>query len=225
MLLPVAPAKINTKINGSNKTMTLINDGEINLLKKAGLKEIDFDVLLPRVEYPFAVYPMVKGIDGKEKKKFVDGKVYLDEIERLFDSKEPFYFKLIRYLPSDRMFDSTEIKVSIEDYSISEEASEGIDIIVSLSLKEYRDFVTDTGNLSKEDEKVLLEIKKKREAGSSPEPKGVPKTYKVVKNDSLWGIAQKYYGDGSKYMIIANSNSIANPNLIRVGQVLTIPVL
>ena len=48
----------------------------------------------------------------------------------------------------------------------------------------------------------------------------------VVKNDNLWNIAKKKYGDGSKWIKIwnVNINKIANPNLIFTGQVLDIPV-
>ena len=55
-LLPVAPQKLQLKIKGVNKTYTLINDGEINVLKTPGLTDIEFDALLPNVKYPFAVY-------------------------------------------------------------------------------------------------------------------------------------------------------------------------
>ena len=48
--LPVAPGALNLKIRGANKTLTLINDGEINLLKIPGLTEINFDFLLPMSE-------------------------------------------------------------------------------------------------------------------------------------------------------------------------------
>ena len=57
MLYPIALEQIQLKINNKNKTLTLINEGEINILKKAGLTEISFDLLLPNVKYPFAVYP------------------------------------------------------------------------------------------------------------------------------------------------------------------------
>ena len=51
-LLPVAPQKLQLKIKGANKTYTLINDGEINVLKTPGLTDIEFDALLPNVKYP-----------------------------------------------------------------------------------------------------------------------------------------------------------------------------
>ena len=45
----------------------------------------------------------------------------------------------------------------------------------------------------------------------------------VVKGDTLWAIAQKYYGNGSRYPEIAKANNISNPNIINVGQKLLIP--
>jgi LysM repeat protein len=47
--------------------------------------------------------------------------------------------------------------------------------------------------------------------------------YTVVSGDTLWAIAERFYGDGSKYPQIASANGIANPDLIMVGQELTIP--
>ena len=45
----------------------------------------------------------------------------------------------------------------------------------------------------------------------------------VVKGDTLWAIAQRYYGNGSRYPEIAKANNISNPNVINVGQKLLIP--
>lgn len=45
----------------------------------------------------------------------------------------------------------------------------------------------------------------------------------VVKGDTLWAIAQKYYGNGSRYPEIAKANNISNPDVISVGQKLLIP--
>ena len=55
-LLPVAPEKIQVKIKNQNKTLNLINEGEVNLLKTAGLTEVEFEFMIPQVRYPFAVY-------------------------------------------------------------------------------------------------------------------------------------------------------------------------
>lgn len=47
--------------------------------------------------------------------------------------------------------------------------------------------------------------------------------YTVVKGDSLWKIAQKFYGNGNRYPEIARANNISNPNIIHAGQKLLIP--
>ncbi|MGA8713668.1 MAG: LysM peptidoglycan-binding domain-containing protein, partial [Roseiarcus sp.] len=50
-------------------------------------------------------------------------------------------------------------------------------------------------------------------------------THHVERGHTLWGISQKYYGDGSRYQIIfaANTNHIRNPNLIYPGQLFVVP--
>jgi nucleoid-associated protein YgaU len=50
-------------------------------------------------------------------------------------------------------------------------------------------------------------------------------THHVDLGNTLWGISQKYYGDGSHYEAIfaANSGQIRNPNLIYPGQVFVVP--
>ena len=40
--IPIPPEKIDLKISGNNKTLTLINDGEINILKNPVCDRIKF---------------------------------------------------------------------------------------------------------------------------------------------------------------------------------------
>lgn len=46
--------------------------------------------------------------------------------------------------------------------------------------------------------------------------------YVVKRGDTLWAIARKYLGSGTKYPQIAQENGIKNPNLIYPGQVFRI---
>lgn len=48
-------------------------------------------------------------------------------------------------------------------------------------------------------------------------------TYTVVKGDCLWDIAVRAYGDGYKWVEIAEANNLENPNVIHAGNVLTLP--
>lgn len=135
MLMPVTPSKIQMAIDNQNKTITLINDGEINLLKTAGLTTIKFTLLIPQVSYPFARY----GGSG-----FISAETYLNYFEQLKTAKEPFQFIVSRCLPTGKLLFDTNITVSLEDYTITEEAKNGFDLEVSISLKQYKHFATKT---------------------------------------------------------------------------------
>ena len=50
-----------------------------------------------------------------------------------------------------------------------------------------------------------------------------PTSVSVAKGDSLWSIAEKYYGSGYNWVDIASANKIADVNLIAEGQTLTLP--
>jgi LysM repeat protein len=61
------------------------------------------------------------------------------------------------------------------------------------------------------------------EPASEPAPEPAARTYTVVSGDTLWAIAERFYGDGSKYQVIADASGVPDPDLIHPGQVLTIP--
>ena len=48
-------------------------------------------------------------------------------------------------------------------------------------------------------------------------------THKVVKEETLWLIAEKYFGSGYNWVDIATANNLSNPNYIEIDQELTIP--
>ena len=213
MHLPVAPGKMDIKIKNQNKTLNLINEGEVNMLKKVGLTEISFDLLLPNKPYPFAEYQ-----DG-----FRPAGSYLEELEKLKTSQKPFKFKVIRKFPDGRLIFPTNMKVSLEEYTIVEDAKEAFDVIVSVKLKQYRDYGPKSVKVKKTKSKVSG-VKKSRQTTNSPKPKKAM-TYKVKKGDCLWKIAKKYYGQGGNWQKIfaANKGKISNPNLIYPGQEFVIP--
>lgn len=214
-LLPIAPSKLTVKINSANKTVTLIDEGQINLLKKAELTDLEFECRIPQEPFPFAVY----------KSGFKGADYFLDYFEALKTDQKPFQFIVCRTRPTGKKLFDTNMKVSMEDYKITEDAKEGFDLIVDIKLKQWRDYGTKTVNISFDMEKPRASIEPQRETGASPAPSEA-QTYTVVKGDCLWNIAKKFYGNGSKYSVIYNANRSViggNPNLIYPGQVLTIP--
>lgn len=56
-----------------------------------------------------------------------------------------------------------------------------------------------------------------------PAPAPTARTYTVASKDTLWAISKQFYGEGGNYQRIADANGIKDPDLIYLGQVLTIP--
>ena len=50
------------------------------------------------------------------------------------------------------------------------------------------------------------------------------KTYTVESGDTLWSIAQRYYGNGAKYPLIMQANNLTDTFRLRIGMVLIIPI-
>lgn len=201
--LPVSPSKLTLKINNKNKTLDLMDLGEINIIKKVGLTDISFEVLLPSKEYSFAVY------DGNG---FKEPKYYLEKLKSLKKDNKPFRLNISRFSPVGDYLFSNYMKVSLERYSIVEEAENGMDIMVSIELKEYKSYSTKIYQIVPEQNKL-----KKENQRPSKDP---AKSYTVKAGDTLWGICKKQLGDGSQYAAVAQLNHIKNPNLILPGQIL-----
>jgi LysM repeat protein len=213
VLMPITPSKVKVKINNQNETLTLINGEEINILKEPGLTDVSFDLLLPQVSYPFTN-------GGAQSADY-----YLSLFERLKTSKQPFQFILNRSMPTGRRLFYTNLTVGMEDYQITDDAEEGFDITVTVSLKQYRHYGTKTVTIQPaptpaETPTATVE-QPQRETSQAPQQA----TYTVKSGDCLWNIAKKYLGDGSRYNEIyeLNKDKITNPNLIYPNQVLTLP--
>lgn len=53
----------------------------------------------------------------------------------------------------------------------------------------------------------------------------LPGKYTIKEGDTLFKVAENYYKDGYKYTEIIKENKLENPDMVEVGQVLTIPKL
>lgn len=164
--LPIPPSSIETKINNKNETITLINDGEVSILKNAGLTEFTFDILLPQVQYPFASYP-----NGFKRASY-----YLEHLEKLKLNKKPFQFIISRVTPNGKLLFDTNFKVSLEEYTIKEEAENGFDIVVSISLKQYREYSTKEVKITIKQDRPKPVVKPKPTRPDSSVPGNKPVT-------------------------------------------------
>ncbi len=207
MPLPITPGQLEIKTPSKNKTVTLINEGEVSLLKKSGLKEISFKALLPQTKYPFANYNLGA----------YDATAFIVALKALDASKIPFPFVVTRMTPKGKPLFFTSMMVTLEDYTLDEDSENGLDVILNITLKEYKYYGT---TIFKEvvdaEGRKAMETTKTRDTAS----KVIPKTYTVKKGDTLWAIAKKELGDGQKYKDLAKLNNISNPNKIQIGQVI-----
>ncbi|MGO0885078.1 LysM peptidoglycan-binding domain-containing protein [Clostridioides difficile] len=191
--LPIPPPKLEIKVTNKNKTVDLINTGEVNILKKEGLSEISFEA-----EFTHNKLPFYRG-------QFRDVQFFLSKLELLKTDCKPFQFIVSRALGNKVLF-NTNMKVSLEEYNIVEDADNGSDTKVAIKLKQYRDYST----------KKLVLAPPKNETGRPNvkiEPKRVDsvnatntKTYTVKAGDSLWSICQKQLGNGSLYKKVYELN-------------------
>ena len=215
VLLPIPPKKLELKISNQNKTYDLMNYSEINILKSPGLTSIEFDILLPNVKYPFATY----------KNNFQNAKYFLGILENLKVNKSAFQFIVIRKFPNGTGIFDTNIKVSLEDYTITDSTDEGFDTKVKIKLKQYREYSTKTVQVTIKQYKppVVTRTVTTNNTAAASKPSG--QNYTVRRGDCLWNIAKRFYGNGSQYTKIYNANrdKIKNPNLIYPNQVLWIP--
>ena len=165
ILLPINPDKITTKINGKNETATLINDGEVSVLKSPGLTDITFKLLLPNSNYPFIHY-------ADDLHTFHNAKYYLDKLETLKADKIAFQFIIVRRFPNEstneliRLF-STNITCSLENYQIIDDAKNGFDIEVQITLKQYKPYGTKTFTVEVPSPRAPIVVNPKRGASTS----------------------------------------------------------
>lgn len=206
LLLPIAPSKVTLKVNNTNKTIELINGGEINFLRTPGLSLLSLQFSIPQVKYPFAQYA-----DG-----FQTADIFVNKLKELKADKKTFKFNIFRTMPQGKVLFNDALVVSIEDYTLTEDALDGFDITADVTLKVY----------PKENAIAYQTIKNlegdraiKVEAARASD-REIPEAYTVKKGDCLWSICKAQLGDGSKFGEIAKLNGIANPNRIYPGQVI-----
>lgn len=203
ILLPVSPEKVTITTGSQNETISLVDGSEINIVNSPKLKIIKFDALIPYREYPFAEY-----LYG-----YIDGDVYREKIEALKNEGTKFQFVITRQR-GRKVFHYTDIRSTVEEMTVTEATENGFDIKISLTLREYKEFgakfVTEQNTSAP------------RQQDNAPTANS---SYTVVSNDTLWKIATKLYGDGSRWKEIykANTSIISNPDIIITGMNLVIP--
>lgn len=212
---PIAPSELTITVNGRNESIELMNEGEVNLLKSPGLTEVSFTALIPQVgRYPFAVNS--ERID-----------TYVNFLNEMLEKKKPFRFVVVRTAGTKLLFD-TNLQVACESYQLKESADNGFDVELEISLKQYREYGVKTITLVSVKTTTKVDTTKTTTTNTSTPAKTTDssgtktsvttnttkrdtkknsnKKHTVKKGDTLWAIAKKYYGSGSKWKKIYDKN-------------------
>jgi LysM repeat protein len=199
LCLPITPSKLELKINGTNKTFTLINEGEINLLKTPGLTDISFTAVIPWVRNP-AYRAIRTGYPAT---------YYLAKFEALQTRLQPFYFVVNRALGSSGLNSQNlnaplSMLVSMESYTITEDAKDGHELSVAIKLKQYRPFGTKIVTLSSD--KTTGTTKATVSDIRATTGREVAPLYIVQHGDTLSSIASKLLGSSARWTEIYDLN-------------------
>ncbi len=208
MQVPIPPASMQTKIRNRNKVVSLIGQGDINILKRAGLTEIEFKIMLPNSKYAFDKALI-----------YHPASYYLEKLESLKTGLNPFQFIMVRMKDDGSMLSMDNIKVSLEDYSINEDANEGYDMYANIVLKQYRDWGSKKLDVkTNSDGTKSATITQTRTAQAVSMPQSV-----IAKSgDTLQTICKKALGQVSTSYIlgIKSLNKIAIPAVLAAGQII-----
>lgn len=204
--LPVNPEEIKRNRELNIETYQVLGTGQVSVPSYYGLEEFSFEAEFPSQDYHY----MNPG-----------AKADADYYEKMF-RKAQKDLKPIRFIASNDITDDISIMVLVKSVEAVEKAGEEGDKYLTIKLLEYKA----PGKRYVAVQTAAATVKQEDTSASAETNPAVTenKTHAVQSGDTLWGIAKKYYGNGSQYTKIAAANpGIKNPNLIYPGQVLTIP--
>ena len=216
--LPVPPEKMEIKYSNKNKTIQLINEGEVNIIKKEGLIEISFEALLPNQYYPFSQYDgmsrVISSLSGlapqiKGAKEFVSG------FKLLKETRAPVRLVIVRMTQNYKPIEDTVLNVTLEDYSVIENAENGNDLIVPLRFKQYKKYGTKEVEFKEEDGKLIAVVKPMDEL-----PEAIPPEVKAAQMTTVWEACKRVSDGALDWREIASINGISDVTEVPAGTVL-----
>lgn len=194
MLLPITPPSLKISVGSTNKVVTLINEGEINILKSPALVEVSFTARFPMRNYP---YTKVRNVDSFQS--------YYSKLRSLKEGKRPFQFIVARTTPKGTVTWDTNLQMALETFTVNENADNGDDVLVDFKLRQWKSYGSKTVKITNDGK--TTKATPNRQSKETTKESSAAGSYTVKDGDTLWAIAKKYYGDGSQYTKILEANS------------------
>lgn len=223
LTFPITPAELSIKVGSNNKVITLINEGDINVLKSPSLIEVEFEARFPMRKYPYS-------------REVSDFGQYFSKFQELKEEKKSFRFIVARTTPSGRRTWDTNLLMALEELELQESADEGDDVLISFKLKQFKEYGVKTVSIASSNPQTTSTSNTPRSTDNKTKS---TQSYTIKSGDTLWGISKQFYGDGAKWTTIYNANksiiestakkygkqSSSNGHWIYPGTNLTIPSL
>ena len=205
---------MTTSIKNQNKTVILLNDSEINILKNAGLTDFQFRFMVPHTTYPFgnsskasvleSILPGVNSIYSfaNISSLFTPQQEWINIMETLKTQRFPFWFRVIRTRPGSSInnisYDTstktysyqsfeTNTMVTLEDYKITDDADEGTDVWVDVNLKKWADYGTSEYIIDSSDNTKVTKISHRTNYNSLTTVTGTEKEWRTAALANLLG--------------------------------------
>lgn len=207
----LAPESVKFKAEGKFITYNIIGAGEVKIPDGERLTKFSWKGRLPGKSMRNT--SMVRGIKWRSP----------EEIQRLWNDWKAKGKKL-RLLVTGTMINHD---VYLDSYTVDSSKLDTVEYNITFSVaKDIIVQTTDELNITNTKDKNEDATTKPRVSSSQSAEAAKKKTYTVVYGDCLWNIAKKFLGNGSRWQEIYNLNKSvigSNPNVLRVGQKLTIP--
>lgn len=201
---PMLPEKVNLGADAKFMTYSIISLGDVKIPRGKGTKEISWS----------GIFPGSVRKKNSLVRKFTKPNTLIKDMEKYRDNGTKCTL----------LVTGTCINYTVYISSFKGKYSGGAgDFYYDIKFVIAREIKIRTTNELKIKSPAARTESKKKSKNTKTEKK--TRTYTVQSGDCLWRIAQKFLGNGARYMEIYNLNKskIKNPNLIYPGQVLTIP--
>ena len=205
---PVVPPSIGVNRSNNIDAESVIKLGEVPIFNGTSLKTIELTSFFPNQEYSFCDYT-----------GFMKPYEFSDKIQKWMYEGKP-----LRIIVTDS---PTNMQCLIQQFDTVEQDGTR-DLYFTLNLLEYRPVEVPNLSSSNTSSNSNNTQNTSRPNEVNTNSNNQQKTHKVVKGDTLYDIAKKYYGNGNLYPKIKEANktkypSLAKNNIIQVKWELIIP--